>query len=467
MLAGVSPSGALVAVQSEVDAFMDKVLQRREENRVTLQSYVLDEAETFEVQGPDRVPLQSFQHEYTWYVSDGYLIRSPVRFDGVKLGEAERREYEETWRRQESRRNANRQRQPRSWSRRSTFDNVTRSIERLWGQEINQRLAREIAEDARVWRDDLAAIVVAAERILDDLGGVDAVGFGTVTDRARDAFAMLESERLDHDEVAAVVTALIPELADEVTIADPEELDAFVELAELVARLEMSLPDVDAALAEATGVMTGRGLTDRAEALGAARHALSVARESARVSRESGEDSVDDDASVSTTGLQPRFVSESYFLDFPFEPGNYYFAGRDVLSGREVVKIEYYPEELFSENSQASASERDEEIDAGFDKTSLVTLWIDPEQFQIVKFTFDNVGFEFLPLRWLVRLDDLQASMVMSQPIDGVWLPESIELTGQLTMANGSYTVRYARAFSQYRQADVRATIRSYGPPRD
>ena len=62
---------------------MERVLERREENRVILKSYVLDEAETLTVLGPGQLPLQSFRREYTWYVCDGYLIRSPVRFDGV------------------------------------------------------------------------------------------------------------------------------------------------------------------------------------------------------------------------------------------------------------------------------------------------------------------------------------------------------------------------------------------------
>lgn len=462
----VAPSlGARQAVPSEVDVFMEKVLERREENRITLQSYVLDEAETFELLGPGRVPVQSVQREYTWYVRDGYLIRSPVRFDGVAIGEATRREYEEDWLGQERRRHTNRQRQPRSWSRRSTFDNVTRSIERMWGRRINDRLTREIVEDARLWRDDMAAIVVAAGQILDDLGGVDDVGFGTVAARARDAFTMLESERLDRDEVAEVVTTLVTELVEEIAAADPEQLDAFIELVTLASRFEMSVPGVERAASEAVDIVRRWGMTDRAATLDDAHRALVVAGESRRESAVSSDGPVDDQPS--SAQLQPRFVSEAYFMDFPFEPGNYFFAGREVLSDRSLVKVEYYPEQLFSENSPAADTDRERDIQTGFEKTSLVTLWIDPDDFQIVKFTFDNVGFEFLPLRWLVRLDDLQASMVMGQPIDGVWLPERIDLTGQLTTANGSYAVRYERTFSEYRQADVRATIRSYDPPRD
>src|SRR4051794_15821406 len=49
---------------------------------------------------------------------------------------------------------------------------------------------------------------------------------------------------------------------------------------------------------------------------------------------------------------EPRFVSESYFLDFKFEPGNYYLAGRDSLDKHDVLKIDYYPTHLFSDDDE-------------------------------------------------------------------------------------------------------------------
>ena len=42
---------------------------------------------------------------------------------------------------------------------------------------------------------------------------------------------------------------------------------------------------------------------------------------------------------------------------------------------------------------------------------------------QIVKYTFDNVWMDFLPVAWLVRVDDIRASMTMGQPFPDVWLP--------------------------------------------
>ena len=461
------------AAQTEIDVFMERVLDRREENWITLRQYVLDEREVFEVRGPDRVPLQSMHREYMWYVRDGYLIRSPVRLNGATVGDRERREYEENWLRQERRRSVGQQRQPQAFSRRSAYDNVTTAIERLWGTSVGRELSREITEDARLWRDGLAAIVSATDRILAHLGGVGEVGFGQAVERTRDGYVMLETERLDHVEVARLMTALIPELAAAVATATPDELDGFHELVELAVTFELALPEVAGALEQAHATVASRGLADRARDLDDARTSLARMTErgaDADPTRDPGAPTsavaVSPLGSV-TVSLQPRFVSEAFFLDFEFEPGNYYFAGREEYAGRDVVRIEYYPEQLFGNEDGDSDRDRDSTTETGFNKTSLVTLWIDPEEYQIVKFTFDNVGFEFMPLRWLVRLDDLQASMVMGQPIESVWLPERVELTGALTTASGSFEVTYSRSFTEYRQAEVRSRIRSYDPIRE
>ena len=75
-------------------------------NWITLQQYILDERETSEMLGPLGVQLQGFDREYAWYEREGFLIRSPVRFDGVTIGDPERREYEAEWLGQERRRAA-------------------------------------------------------------------------------------------------------------------------------------------------------------------------------------------------------------------------------------------------------------------------------------------------------------------------------------------------------------------------
>jgi len=172
---------------------------------------------------------------------------------------------------------------------------------------------------------------------------------------------------------------------------------------------------------------------------------------------------------------EPRFVAESYFMDFKFEPGNYYLAGREKLEGQDVLKIEYYPTKLFNDDDDEKTphemkkkkpdpndkeKKEEQEIERKMNKTALVTLWVDPKEHQIVKYTFDNVWMDFLPGAWLIRVDDIRASMTMGQPFPGVWLPRGMNIHAGITLANGSYEAGYARAFSDYREADVKSTVR-------
>jgi len=160
---------------------------------------------------------------------------------------------------------------------------------------------------------------------------------------------------------------------------------------------------------------------------------------------------------------QPRFVSEAYFMDLPYEPGNYYLAGREQIEGREVVRIEYYPTHWFDDEDDPE-DEAERKILGQMHKSVMVTLWIVPDERQIVKFQFDNVGFDFLPFRWLARLTDMRASMVMGQPFPGVWLPREMWVQGAATLASGTFAIRYAREYYDYRQADVKSRIRIKAP---
>jgi hypothetical protein len=292
---------------SDLDAFMEKVLARRDVNRATLNQYVLDETETFEILGPGRWPMHRMKREFTWYAQDGMHVRSPVRFDGVAVGEEPRREYERNWIRRERAR-----------------------------QERKAKNERE-----------KGSVSVSGD-------GLQVAGGGAIS-------------------------------------------------------------------------------------------------------------------------TEPRFVSEAYFMDFKFEPGNYYLAGREKLEGQDVLRIEYYPTNLFNDHDdektpreirrksskdQGKEEKIEEDINRKMNKTALVTLWVDPAEHQIVKYTFDNVWLDFLPGSWLVRIDDLRASMTMGQPFPGVWLPRDMNIHAGLTLAVGSYEAGYGRTFSRYREADVKTTIK-------
>lgn len=291
---------------------MQQVLARRDENWKKLQQYILDERETFDLRGPGRVILESERREYTWYIRDGFFVRSPVKADGVTIGEADRIKYETEYLRREKER------------------------ERRGGD-----------------------------------GGSGAGNRGS-----GDGDRGLGAEELG------------------------------------------------------TGGVQGLILQTR----------------------------------------QPQFISSAYFLRFKFEQGKYALVGRESLDGREVLRIEYYPANLFSRGQareqrrrQAgrsdSASAKNAEMERMLNKTSRVTLWINPSSHQIVKYTFENVAFDFLPVRWLVRVDDLRATMTMSQPFPDVWLPRTLEILASMTMAVGQIDARYSLEYHDYRRADVTSKV--------
>ncbi len=156
---------------------------------------------------------------------------------------------------------------------------------------------------------------------------------------------------------------------------------------------------------------------------------------------------------------EPRFVTDFfYFLEWTLEPGDYYFVGRETVAGREVVRIEFYPTGTFWK-------EAGERINRGVVKTSMVTLWVDPEIHQIVQYAFENAGLDFLRFRWLVRADGLQAVMELA-PFRGVWMPARMTLSGRATTALGEYAATFTQEFFDYRQADTGARLGDPGNDR-
>lgn len=297
-----------VGAQSDLDAFMAKVLARRDDNWKKLQQYILDEHERFDLTGPGGVHLYGFRREYTWFIKQGYFVRSPVRADGVTIAEADRRAAEAAWIRREQQRERRRQ----------------------------EREAREAAGATAA--PEPSAVALGSRGV-------------------------------------------------EVEIGD---------------------------------VLRQRG--------------------------------------------EPQFVSMAYFLRFRFESGRYALVGREEVEGRQVLRIEYYPREgLFKEGRTRPNREvrrRDEEIEDKMNKVSQVTLWVDPETFQILQYTFDDLDMDFLPGRGLVRVDDLQASMRMGQMFPNVWLPRNVEMRFRVMLAVGAVDAVYRVDYHDYRQADVTVRIK-------
>jgi len=287
----------VVQAQTDLDAFMREVLAKRDDNWKKLQQYVLDERESIDLRGPSRTPVWGERREYTWYIREGFFVRSPVKVNGVTIGESDRLKAE------------------------------------------NEFLERQKRREKR---------------------------------RA-------ESQGQ--------------------TVEPPSDVESLL-----------------------------------------------------RQTRE------------------PEFISSAYFLRFRFEEGKYALVGREKLDAPgagNVLRIEYYPTNLFRgtdrRRNDRGTKEEDRAYDAEFrrlmNKTALVTLWVEPDAHQIVKYTFDNIAFDFLPAQWLVHIDELHASMLMGQPFPDVWLPSALDFQGALTLAVGQFDLRYGIEYHDYRRADVNTKV--------
>jgi hypothetical protein len=300
---GVSLIVGAVSAQSDLDAFMSRVLARRDDNWKKLQQYVLEERESLQVTGSGGRRIWGTERDSAWFPRDGMFIKSPLRVDGVTLGERDRRKAEEEWVKREQRREQRR---------------------------------------------------------------------GAVS--------------------------------------------------------------------------------------------VSVGADGVNVRRESGDEpsSAPTEAAV-RDALEPGFVSAAYFMKFKFDPGQYALVGRETFEGREVLHIEYYPTKMFTEGRERPSKElrkRDSEIEAKMNKVALVTLWIDPAEHQILKYEFHNLPLDFMPGRSIVRVDGFQAVMEMGQPFIGVWLPRSIRVGFDMSLAIGELDGRYAADFHDYKLATVTTRVK-------
>jgi hypothetical protein len=290
---------ARLDAQTDLDAFMRQVVARRDDNWKKLQQYILDERETFELRGPNRLPVWGQQRDYTYFIRDGFFVRSPVKFNGVTISEEERRKFENDY---------------------------------LVRQQKRERRARGQAA---------------------------------------------------------------------------EPTDAPVDVTDVGSLIQQT--------------------------------------------------------------REPQFISSAYFLRFKFEEGRYALVGRETLDSREVLRVEYYPERMFSGTDRRrrydgkEPTDKDRARDAEFqrlmNKVALVTLWIEPKAHQILKYSFDNVGFDFLPASWLLHVSDVKATMKVGEMFPDVWLPDSLDVNVALILAFGQLDLRYSLDYHDYRQPDVTTKV--------
>ena len=319
---GFLASSALTSAQSDLDAFMERVLARRDDNWKKLQQYVLEEKEAFDLTGPGGFPLYGMRREYAWFIRQGMFVRSPVKADGVTLSEDDRRKAEEQW--------------------------------------LRRQRAREERDKRR---------------------------------------------------------------AEQAAKGEPPESGPSREIAITPGGVKVSTSD------------------DR--------------------SQTAAPSNVED---VLRQGLEPQFVSSAYFLKFRFESGRYALAGREKLGDVQALKIEYYPETgLFKEGRSKPdrrVRDREDEIESKMNKSSMVTLWVDPATHQILQYTFDDLDWDFFPGRSLVRIGDVQATMQMGQAFPNVWLPKSIAMHFEMMLAVGAVDATYRVDYLNYKEAAVTYKIK-------
>src|SRR2546421_1390486 len=83
--------------QTDLDAFMKDVVARRDDNWRKQQQYILDEREEIILNGPGGARLWGEQKDYTWYLREGFFIKSPIAANGAAVGESDRRKFEDEY----------------------------------------------------------------------------------------------------------------------------------------------------------------------------------------------------------------------------------------------------------------------------------------------------------------------------------------------------------------------------------
>ena len=306
LFALVDVSPGVRASRSDLDDLMSEVLQHRDENWKKLQQYVLDEREEVAFTGPGGARLWGERRDYTWYIREGFFVRSPVRANGSAVTDSERLRYEDEF------------------------------LKRAKGRDAAAR-----ASDART---------------------------------------------------------------PDAPVSEPQS-------------------SVENLLAQTR---------------------------------------------------QPQFIDSAYFLRFKFEPGRYALVGRETFENRDVLRVEYYPERLFSHEQDAESRRRAERrtdrredmesaTERSLNKVALVTLWVEPALKQIVKYTFENVDFDFLPGAWLLRVDDLKATMKMAEAFKGVWLPARVDILFGMRTAAGPFSIGYQIDYRDYREASSTGRVKAPG----
>ena len=79
LTAAMVPARSVVSAHTDLDAFMQQAMERRDDNWKKLQQYILDEREQIELRAPAHAALWGERRDYTWFIRDGYFVRTSGR----------------------------------------------------------------------------------------------------------------------------------------------------------------------------------------------------------------------------------------------------------------------------------------------------------------------------------------------------------------------------------------------------
>jgi hypothetical protein len=170
--------------------------------------------------------------------------------------------------------------------------------------------------------------------------------------------------------------------------------------------------------------------------------------------------------------FEPGFIQSANFMRFRFDQGQYALVGREKMLNRDVLKVEYYPKNLFNDAKGRPCDAKDQkttcdkenafeaDIERKMNKVSLATLWVDAAERQILRYEFRFQDMDFLPGRAIVRVDSSRATMQMAEPFANVWLPDAVSMRFRLGSAAGPLEARYDVKYRDYRVPETSGRVR-------
>ena len=168
--------------------------------------------------------------------------------------------------------------------------------------------------------------------------------------------------------------------------------------------------------------------------------------------------------------FEPGFIQSANFMRFKFDQGQYALVGRERMLDRDVLKVEYYPRNLFDDEKERPCRQKDQQercdadreadIERKLNKVALATLWVDPAERQILRYEFRFQDMDFLPGRAIIRVDSSRATMQMGEPFTNVWLPDAVTMRFRLSSAAGPLEARYDVKYREYRVPETSGRVR-------